>query len=85
LAGLPVGGVWQRRNLPATVPCRLELGTPSALFSAAVVPGIDGLPSFDYVVTRDGQRFLIETAVRSDVVPLTAVINWTTPAAPPRQ
>ncbi len=57
----------------------LALGTPHELFSAAPVSPADTIPNFDYVVTRDGQRFLLETVAREEVPPLTAVLNWMPP------
>jgi Tol biopolymer transport system component len=56
---------------------RLDLGAPHMLFAAPFVPGFDLIPFYDYVVTRDGQRFLIATALHDRVAPLTAVVNWT--------
>jgi len=54
----------------------LEVGSPKALFQTQVA-------RFDapnrYVVTRDGQRFLVNSPVeQSSQTPITVVLNWTT-------
>ena len=50
-----------------------EAGTPIALFR--IDPSGGG--GF-YDVTRDGQRFLVNTSVtRAESLPITVVVNWT--------
>lgn len=50
---------------------RLETGEPRALFNNGMAT------SFDYVVTQDGQRFLLNIAVEDqNPAPITVVLNW---------
>src|SRR5665213_2621561 len=54
-----------------------EAGTPAALFDARIAPSpINNL--FEYDVTADGKRFLIDTtdATGATSPPLTVVTNW---------
>jgi Tol biopolymer transport system component len=51
-------------------------GDPVPLFTAPFVAGSTLLPMHDYVVTRDGQRFIAVLAKDSPVTPLTVVVNW---------
>ena len=53
-------------------------GAPVALFQANPRQPVSYLDIFAYDVTRDGQRFLINTDVKpADTVPITVVLNWT--------
>jgi len=52
-----------------------EIGDPVQLFRASFESDGSATPGTDYLVTRDGQRFLITIPV-SDVKPLTARLNW---------
>jgi Tol biopolymer transport system component len=51
-----------------------ETGLPKRLFPAGVVS-----PNQVYVVTRDGQRFLVNTRLQNSTTPtpLTVIVNWT--------
>jgi hypothetical protein len=53
----------------------VEVGTPAALFTTALA----GIPQDDsgrqYMVSRDGQRFLLDT-LREVTIPITVVLNW---------
>ena len=54
-----------------------ELGTPEPLFDAHMAPLSN--PEFNYDVTADGKRFLVDTsasATSSSAPPLTVVVNW---------
>ena len=55
----------------------IEAGTPVALFDAHMVPSTNNL-LFEYDVTADGKRFLINTTGASGAAspPLTVVMNW---------
>jgi eukaryotic-like serine/threonine-protein kinase len=55
-----------------------EAGTPAALFDAHLAPSPNN-NLFEYDVTSDGKRFLINTASSSRAAspPLTVVTNWT--------
>ena len=53
----------------------VDVGTPVALFTTALA----GIPQNDsgrhYMVSRDGQRFLMDT-LREVTLPITVVLNW---------
>jgi dipeptidyl aminopeptidase/acylaminoacyl peptidase len=50
----------------------LEIGNPEPLFQ--VRPAVP--PGYHYDVTRDGERFLVDTAREGASSPLTIVVNW---------
>jgi serine/threonine protein kinase len=53
-----------------------EPGAPLPLFDAHMVAG--GFSTFfQYDVTADGKRFLVDTTAASSAPPLTVVVNWT--------
>ena len=54
---------------------RPEVGTAVPLFKTHLAP-IQAISRQQYVVTRDGQRFLIITADDTPVQPMTLVLNW---------
>ena len=52
-------------------------GTPVPLFQASARQPVSYLDIFAYDVTRDGQRFLINTDMSSpETVPMSVVLNW---------
>ena len=57
----------------------VQLGIPKALFHASVLGGTGGAPTvaWRWDVSRDGQRFLINTALEDVAAsPVTVVLNW---------
>jgi hypothetical protein len=53
----------------------VNVGTPAALFTTALA-GIPQNPSGrHYMVSADGQRFLMDT-LREVTIPITVVLNW---------
>jgi eukaryotic-like serine/threonine-protein kinase len=56
-----------------------DAGTPVALFDAAQMAYLGNDVLFEYDVTADGKRFLIDTTSTRGVAssPLTVVVNWT--------
>jgi Tol biopolymer transport system component len=57
-----------------------EVGGPKPLFRPQILGGLGGGPfsSWRYGISRDGQRFLINTALeQSASVPITVVTDWT--------
>jgi hypothetical protein len=47
------------------------------LFQANPVVPVSYLNIFDYAVTRDGQRFLINTVMKpGERIPMSVVLNW---------
>jgi Tol biopolymer transport system component/predicted Ser/Thr protein kinase len=54
-----------------------SFGVPKPLFRTQVIPGVDAFRNH-YVVTGDGQRFLINTQIGEQApLPITVVLNWT--------
>jgi hypothetical protein len=58
----------------------LEVATPKALFRTEILGGLGGgaTNSWRYAVSKDGQRFLINSTMEQSVsAPITIVTNWT--------
>ncbi len=51
----------------------LEVGSPKELFTVNV-PG--SFRAYDYDVTADGKRFLVNSRIEGEVPPITVVLNW---------
>jgi len=61
-----------------TTGANFDAGTPVALFQATPRQSIPRYDLFVYDVTRDGQRFLINTQVRpAESAPMSVILNWT--------
>jgi len=65
-----------------TVPLRLPssasgitLGTPVPLFVVAATSTVQGGISFEYDVSRDGQKFLVNTLVEQAPTPISLILN----------
>jgi hypothetical protein len=64
--------------VPVTTGVNFEARTPVALFQAAPRQPIPIFDLFAYDVSRDGQRFLINTQVKqAESAPMSIVMNWT--------
>jgi eukaryotic-like serine/threonine-protein kinase len=62
---------------PVTIGETFDPGTPVALFQATPHQVVSRVDLFVYDVSRDGQRFLINTPVKqTDTAPMTVVLNW---------
>jgi eukaryotic-like serine/threonine-protein kinase len=53
----------------------ISIGTPQRLFAAPVRSTVYGGTSFEYDVTADGQRFLINTFVEQPATPISLILN----------
>ncbi len=53
-----------------------DAGTPAALFQAYPREFVATSEQFFYDVTRDGQKFLINTQLKSAKTPISVVLNW---------
>ena len=53
-----------------------SFGIPKPLFQTRVPAGVTANRTH-YVPSRDGQRFLVNTATDAVASPITVVINWT--------
>lgn len=62
---------------PVTTGANFDAGTPVALFQATPRPPVLVYDLFVYDVSRDGQRFLINTPVKqAETAPMSVVLNW---------
>ena len=62
----------------------IEVGEIEELFEAKIVRGWSGGgQSHQYDVSRDGERFLINTVVEVPSAPLTLLLNWQRPNTAP--
>ena len=52
-----------------------SFGIPAPLFKTYVSPGVTSLRTH-YVPSRDGQRFLVNSAIDPSPSPITVVVNW---------
>ena len=56
----------------------VEAGSPVRLFATQVGGWAGGLPGAQYVISPDGQRFLMNTLSGEAVTsPITVILNWT--------
>jgi Tol biopolymer transport system component len=63
--------------VPVNLGSSVEAGTPTVLFQAHPRQQISSLDVFTYDVSRDGQRFLINTRVEhTEASPMSVVLNW---------
>ena len=59
-----------------------ETGTPVALFNTGITTSFVDRRN-QYVVTRDGQRFLVNVSAEDEnSAPITVVLNWNAPSKP---
>jgi len=54
----------------------IEAGSPSPLFASHVGDPLQTNMRRAYVVSADGQRFLVDTLLETDVAPITVLLNW---------
>jgi eukaryotic-like serine/threonine-protein kinase len=65
-----------RKLMAVPVGAGPSFGIPKPLFETRVAPGVIGNRTH-YVPSRDGQRFLVNTALDAPIPPITVVVNWT--------
>ena len=60
----------------------LNAEPPAPLFQARPAGGVvtPGVLRQQYVVSPDGQRFLVNSTVADVVSPITVIMNWTPPS-----
>jgi hypothetical protein len=62
---------------PVTMGTNFDAGTPVALFQTTPRQPVLVFDLFVYDVSRDGQRFLINTEVKqTESTPMSVVLNW---------
>jgi len=63
--------------VPVSTGEKFDSGTPAPLFQATPRQPITNAELFVYDVSRDGQRFLINTPVKqSEATPMSVILNW---------
>ena len=60
---------------------RIEAGVPVPLFTTRVGGALQGPNQQQYVVSTDGQRFLMSTVTETRTPAITVVLNWKPGAA----
>ena len=62
---------------PVTAGNKFDAGTPVSLFQATPRQAVSSTDMFVYDVSRDGQRFLINTQVKqAEAQPMSVILNW---------
>ncbi len=61
---------------PVTIGASFDAGTPVALFQANPREMVATTEEFFYDVSKDGQRFLINTQLKTAMTPMSVVLNW---------
>ena len=55
---------------------QIVLGAPTALFSTQIGGSVQGADRQQYMVSADGQRFLMNTVLSEPTTPIVVVLNW---------
>jgi hypothetical protein len=53
-----------------------DAGTPAGLFQANPRELVATSEQFSYDVSKDGQKFLINTQLKTGMAPISVVLNW---------
>ena len=61
---------------PVTTGANFDAGTPVALFQANPREVVATSEQFSYDVSKDGQRFLVNTQLKTAMTPMSVVMNW---------
>jgi Tol biopolymer transport system component len=62
--------------VPVKTGANFDAGTPTALFQANPRELVATSEQFSYDVSRDGQKFLINTQLKTGMAPMSVVLNW---------
>jgi eukaryotic-like serine/threonine-protein kinase len=62
--------------VPVTTGANFSAGTPAALFQANPRVMVATSEEFTYDVSKDGQKFLINTQLKTAMTPMSVVLNW---------
>ncbi|HXW07734.1 MAG TPA: protein kinase [Vicinamibacterales bacterium] len=54
----------------------IELGTPQPLFNSRIGGAVQGANRQQYMVSRDGRRFLMNAVVEQPTSPIVVLLNW---------
>jgi len=62
--------------LPVKTGANFDAGTPTALFQANPRELVATSEQFSYDVSKDGQKFLINTQLKTGMAPMSVILNW---------
>ena len=62
--------------VPVKTGANFDMGTPTALFQANPREMIATSEEFTYDPSNDGQKFLINTQIKTATAPMSVVLNW---------
>ena len=62
--------------VPVKTGANFDAGTPAALFQANPREMFATSELFSYDVSNDGQKFLINTQLKTEMTPVSIVLNW---------
>ena len=54
----------------------VQIGSPTPLFTTRIGGAVQAVIRQQYLVSRDGQRFLMNTVPEQQTYPITLVLNW---------
>jgi hypothetical protein len=60
----------------ASTSLQIEIGTPAPLFTTHIGGAVQGADRQQYMVSSDGQRFLMNTILEEPTRPIIVVLNW---------
>jgi len=66
----------QMTAVPVKTGANFDAGTPTALFQANPRELVATSEQFSYDVSKDGQKFLINTQLKTGMAPMSVVLNW---------
>jgi hypothetical protein len=61
---------------PGTASIGIQAGAPVPLFTTRVGGAVQPLYRQEYIVSKDGQRFLMNTATDESTPAVTLILNW---------
>lgn len=62
--------------VPVKTGANFDAGTPVALFQANPREMVATSEQFTYDVSNDGQKFLINTPLKTAMTPMSVILNW---------
>jgi Tol biopolymer transport system component len=62
--------------VPIQITSAIEAGDPVPLFKMRIADVVQSTNTQEYVVSADGQRFLVSTVIEDALSPITLILNW---------
>ena len=63
-------------SVPVKTSSNFDPGTPTVLFQANPREMFATSELFSYDVSNDGQKFLVNTQLKTETTPMSVVLNW---------